>query len=148
MSECGFEPYERDDGLHPDMSADPDLAYNRWLRERGYDSPNPWHDYANSAEGPDGEQLSGWYLRYSPLPARVKAEHSETAYMTGRAMDFIREQGDEPWCLHLSYIKPHWPYIAPAPYHGLYGANAVAAANRHEDERRDPHPVHAAFMAT
>ena len=146
LSECGFEPYERDDGLHPDISADPDLAYNRWLRERGYDSPNPWHDYANSAEGPDGEQLSGWYLRYSPLPARVKAEHSETAYMTGRAMDFIGEQSDEPWCLHLSYIKPHWPYIAPAPYHGLYGANAVAAANRHEDERRDPHPVHAAFM--
>ena len=23
----------------------------------------------------------------------------------------------EPWLLHLSYIKPHWPYIAPAPYH-------------------------------
>ena len=147
LSECGFQPYERDDGLHPDISADPDLAYNRWLRERGYDSPNPWHDFANSAEGPDGEQLSGWYLRYAPLPARVKAEHSETAYMTGRAMEFIREQGEEPWCLHLSYIKPHWPYIAPAPYHDLYGANSVIAANRHEDERRDPHPVHAAFMA-
>ena len=67
--------------------------------------------------------------------------------MTGRAMEFIRKQGEEPWCLHLSYIKPHWPYIAPAPYHGLYGANSVIAANRHEDERRDPHPVHAAFMA-
>ena len=56
----------------------------------------------------------------------MKAEHSETAYMTGRAMDFIREQGEEPWCLHLSYIKPHWPYIAPAPYHRLYGAGRRA----------------------
>ena len=58
LSECGFEPYERDDGLHPDVAADPDLAYNRWLRERGYPGPNPWHDYANAAEGPDGEPLS------------------------------------------------------------------------------------------
>ena len=36
-------------------------------------------------------------------------------------MDFIDEPGDQPWCLHLSYIKPHWPYIAPAPYHAMYG---------------------------
>ena len=28
LSQCGFEPWERDDGLHPDQSADPDLAYN------------------------------------------------------------------------------------------------------------------------
>ena len=25
-----------------------------------------------------------------------------------------------PWCVHLSYIKPHWPYIAPAPYNDMY----------------------------
>ncbi len=30
--ECGFEPYERDDGLHPDGSVDPDLAYNLYLQ--------------------------------------------------------------------------------------------------------------------
>ena len=147
LAECGFEPVERDDGLHPDISADPDLAYNRWLRAHGYAGANPWHDFANSAEGPDGAPLSGWRLRHAPLPARVRPEHSETAYMTGRAMDFIREQGERPWCLHLSYIKPHWPYIAPAPYHALYGPDAVPAANRHERERRNPHPVHGAFMA-
>ena len=147
LSECGFDPIERDDGLHPDAIADPDLAYNRWLRSLGYDSPNPWHDFANSAEGPDGEPLSGWYMRHAPLPARVAAGHSETAYMTDRAMDFIRSKGDRRWCLHLSYIKPHWPYIAPAPYHAIHGANDIPPVNRHEREREDPHPVHAAFMA-
>jgi arylsulfatase A-like enzyme len=37
--------------------------------------------------------------------------------MTRRAMDFISEAETDgrPWCLHLSYIKPHWPYIAPEP---------------------------------
>ena len=69
----------------------------------------PGHDFANSVEGPNGEVLSGWYMRNARLPARVAEEDSETAYMTNRAMEYIREAGARPWCLHLSYIKPHWP---------------------------------------
>jgi len=146
VSETGFEPYERDDGLHPDQSLNPDLAYNRYLRDKGYISDNPWHDFANAADGENGEVLSGWYMRHARLPARVREEDSETAYMTDRAMQFIGEAGDDPWCLHLSYIKPHWPYIAPAPYNDMYSANQILPANRHPDERQDPHPVVAAFM--
>lgn len=146
LSQCGFEPYERDDGLHPDQLVDPDLAYNRWLRGKGYDSPNPWHDFANAAQGANGEILSGWYLRHARLPARIREEDSETPYMTDRAIDFIREQGERPWCLHLSYIKPHWPYMAPAPYHDMYAAADMLPPRRSEAERDDPHPVVAAFM--
>ncbi len=146
VSECGFEAVERDDGLHPDQSHDPDLAYNRYLRSLGWEGDNLWHTVANSAAGPDGEILSGWHMRNARLPARVPEEHSETAYMTDRAMDFIRKCGEAPWCLHLSYIKPHWPYMAPAPYNDMYSANQVLPANRHPAECEDPHPVHAAFM--
>lgn len=146
LRECGFEPIERDDGLWPDAVGPRDLAYNRWLRGKGYPGDNPWHDYANAAEGPDGEVLSGWYMRHCHLPARVAEEHSETAYMTDRALDFLRDAGDAPWCLHLSYIKPHWPYIAPAPYHAMYGPGDVPLAIRSEAERAAPHPVYAAFM--
>ena len=146
VSQCGFEPFERDDGLHPDQSADPDLPYNRYLREQGYEGDNPWHSAANSAEGKDGEPLSGWYMRHAHLPARVGEEHSETAYTTNRAMDFIDEAGDTPWCLHLSYIKPHWPYLAPAPYHNMYGAQDILPAARSDLERELPHPVLGAFM--
>ena len=146
MSQCGFEPFERDDGLHTSVGYDPNLAYNVWLREHGYDSENPWHDFANSAESPVGEILSGWHMRNAKFPTRVKEEHSETAYMTDRAIDFIEEAGDEPWCAHLSYIKPHWPYMAPAPYHEMYGANHILPANRSAAEREAPHPVVAAFM--
>jgi arylsulfatase A-like enzyme len=146
-AECGFEPYERDDGLHPDQSPSPNLAYNLWLNQLGYRSDNPWHDFANSVEGDNGEVLSGWSMRNARRPARVKEEHSETAYMTDRALAFIDEAGSGPWCLHLSYIKPHWPYIAPAPYHAMYGPEHVIAANRREAEKLEPHPVVAAFMA-
>ncbi|MSO77535.1 MAG: phosphonate monoester hydrolase [Alphaproteobacteria bacterium] len=146
IGECGFEPYERDDGLYPAALFDPNLAYERYLRAKGYTGDNLWHDAANSAEGPNGEILSGWHMRHARLPARVREADSETAYMTGRAIDFITEAGDRPWCLHLSFIKPHWPYVAPAPYHALYGPNQILAANRGEAERTSAHPVHAAFM--
>ena len=72
-------------------------------------SDNPWHDFANSALGQDGKVLSGWQMRHARLPARVRDEDSETPYMTSRAIDFIDRAGDQPWCLHLSLIKPHWP---------------------------------------
>lgn len=146
VRECGFEPWERDDGLHPDQAVSPDLAYNHYLRSLGYEGDNPWHTHANSAEGPNGEILSGWLMRNAHLPARVKKEHSETAYMTDRAMETIRRLGDAPWCMHLSYIKPHWPYMAPAPYHHLYSQDDIAPPVRSSGEREAPHPVIAAFM--
>ena len=146
ISECGFEPWVRDDGLHPEVSLDPDLDYNRYLRELGYDGgDNPWHTVANSAEAPDGEILSGWSMRHANLPARVSREHSETAYMTDRAMRQIEALGDEPWCMHLSYIKPHWPYMAPDPYHAMYGPNMILPANRAPAELEDRHPVVEAY---
>jgi len=148
ISHAGFDPYERDDGLHPTTilkKRGRALAYNDWLNEKGYEGENPWNDYANSAEGPDGSVLSGWYLENSNLPARVREEHSETAYMTDRAIQFIEEQGDEPWLCHLSYIKPHWPYIAPAPYHDMYGPETWLPIHRHENEKISANPVYKAF---
>lgn len=148
IGQPGFDPYERDDGLHPTpllRKRGRDINYNTWLNEQGYEGENPWNDYANSAEGEDGELLSGWYLKNSNLPARVKEEHSETAYMTNRAIEFIEGQGDTPWLCHLSFIKPHWPYIAPAPYHDMYGPETWLPIHRDQTELDEPNPVYEAF---
>ena len=146
IAECGFDAYERDDGIHPYSGHDPDPRYNDYLRAQGYGGDNPWESWANSAVDTDGTVRSGWFLKYSNLPARVPDEHSETPYITRRAMDFISEAGEQPWCLHLSYIKPHWPYLAPAPYAGLYGPEDALPVVRNDAERADPHPVYAAMM--
>jgi len=66
--------------------------------------------------------------------------------MTGRAIEFMEEQGDAPFLLHLSYIKPHWPYIVPAPYHDMYGPDQVLPPLRAEAERDNAHPVLASHM--
>ena len=66
--------------------------------------------------------------------------------MTMRAKEFIKETGDTPWCLHLSFIKPHWPYMAPTPYHNMYGKDSFTPVARTEKERKDPNPVYKMFM--
>jgi arylsulfatase A-like enzyme len=146
VSECGFEPYERDDGLHP--TGRPRPRYDSYLREQGFDAPNPWEHWANSGADADGELQNGWLLVHADKAARIPEELSETPYMTRRAMDFITEAETDgrPWCLHLSYIKPHWPYIAPEPYASMYGAKDVMPAIRSEKERQEAHPVFAAYM--
>ncbi|MEQ1648095.1 MAG: alkaline phosphatase family protein [Hyphomicrobiaceae bacterium] len=146
VSQCGFEPYERDDGLHPDNRPRP--KYDEYLRAQGFDASNPWEQWANSGQSVDGDIENGWLLKHSDKAARVPDEHSETPYMTRRAMDFMREAKNDPrpWCLHLSYIKPHWPYIAPEPYASMYKGAAIPAAIRTDEERARAHPVHKAFM--
>ncbi len=145
IAECGFDPFERDDGIHPYSGHDPDPNYNRYLREQGFDGDNPWEAWANTVTDEHGGLHSGWYLKYSHLPARVPAEHSETAYTTNRAMDFMREAGSQPWLAHLSFIKPHWPYVVPAPYAGMYTPADALPVVRSEAERADPHPVYGAM---
>ncbi len=77
-------------------------------------------------------------------PANIREEDSETPWLTRETIAFI-EQAKGAWCAHLSYIKPHWPYIVPAPYHDMFGANQVPAPKRHAVEREDAHPVLAAY---
>jgi len=149
VAQCGFEPYERDDGLNPtERLPQGGLAYNRYMQDKGYDGENPWHDWANAAEDDEGNILSGWLLAHADKPVRAAEEDTETPYMTRRAMQFIDEaEGKgQRWCCHLSYIKPHWPYVAPAPYHDMYGADDLIPAVRSEIERQNPHPVYDAFM--
>ena len=148
VSEPGFDPYERDDGLHPNnwvKNYSTALTYNKWLNSLGYEGDNPWETWANSAEGPNGDLLSGWKLRNSNKQARIREEHSETAYMTNRAIDFMNENKDDQWMLHLSFIKPHWPYIAPSPYHNMYSPNQFYKVVRDEKEKNIQHEVYRAF---
>mgnify|MGYP002628231526 CR=1 FL=1 len=148
VSECGFEPFERDDGLHPDSARQRWSAYDDYLVAHGYKSENPWEDFSNSGLDENGELMSAWLLKNSRLPANVPEEHSETAYMTDRAIAFMDDAmtRDEPWLCHLSYIKPHWPYIVPEPYHDMYNETHIVDPIRSESERNTDHPLLRAYQ--
>jgi len=148
QAECGFDAWIRDDGLWgqgPDGFYDERRSpYNEYLRSKDYPSQNPWADFANA--GLDGDQIaSGWFFANSDRAANIREEDSETPWLTTQTIDFM-EKNDGPWLAHVSYIKPHWPYIVPAPYHDMYGVSHVMAPLRHEAERHNPHPVYGAYM--
>jgi len=149
QEECGFDIWARDDGLwaegpkgYYDQNRSP---YNEYLKSKGYPGENPWAEFANAGIH-EGDVASGWFMEHANKPANIREEDSETPWLTGEAMKFIDAQGDDPWLCHLSYIKPHWPYIVPAPYHDMYGPEHVIAAQKSPIERQDPHPVYEAFM--
>ncbi len=150
QAECGFDTWIRDDGIWgcgPDGFYDKRRSpYNEYLKKKGYSSENPWADFANAGVNDDNEMASGWMFKNADKPANIREEDSETPWLTREAIAFIK-QAKGPWCAHLSYIKPHWPYIVPAPYHDMYGANDVSTAMRDDVERHDPHPVFGAYMA-
>jgi len=138
----GFVEIDRYDGHLP---PGPESGYADWLRARGYAGADPWHEHVIAASD-GGRVVSGWQLRNAHLPARVAEAHSETAYMTDVALDWIRAQREAPWVLHLSYVKPHWPYLAPAPYHAMFrGADTGPIVHGPQDGTADEHPVMQAY---
>jgi arylsulfatase A-like enzyme len=150
QAECGFDAWVRDDGLWgqgPDGFYDRKRSpYNEYLKSKGYDGENPWADYANAGVDDDGNIASGWMFMNADKPANIREEDSETPWLTSETIRFV-DEAEGPWLAHVSFIKPHWPYIVPAPYHDMFGANHVPGAKRHPAEREDPHPVYAAYMS-
>ncbi|AZQ66882.1 phosphonate monoester hydrolase [Silicimonas algicola] len=151
QAECGFDAFVRDDGLWgygPDGWYDEKRSpYNEYLASQGYDGENPWADYANAGVSDEAQMASGWMFENAERAANVREEDSETPWLTREAMRFV-DQAMAPWCAHVSYIKPHWPYIVPAPYHAMYGPDDILPPVRDASELEAPHPVLAAYHDT
>ena len=65
---------------------------------------------------PNGSELNS--------PAQYLAKHSETAFLTSRFLKDLNER-DVGWFAHLTYVKPHPPFVAPAPYNSLLDPNIM-----------------------
>ncbi len=105
-----------------------------WLAAKGYEVPEDHREIYEPADVPiPAGRGATW------RPARYAAEHSEAAFLTEAVLDWAAspERGDDPWCAHVSYLRPHPPYLAPAPYHDLFDPADVPDPVRHptlEDE--------------
>jgi arylsulfatase A-like enzyme len=80
-----------------------------------------------------GRELSPAEVWGGPLgtPAPFDAAESETAFLTDAFLAWLDQaQQERPWFAHLTYLKPHPPLVAPAPYHGLYHPDQVPAPVR------------------
>jgi arylsulfatase A-like enzyme len=83
-------------------------------------------------------------------PAPFSAEESETAFLTDRFLQFLaRDDAGTPWLAHLSYLRPHAPLVAAAPYHAMYHTDDAPAPVRAPSrvEEAAAHPWLAAGLA-
>lgn len=116
-----------------------------WLATKGYDVTSDPADLYRRADvaGADGRGAT-W------APARYAAEHSEAAFLTEALLEWVEERPatDGPWFVHASYIRPHPPYVVPAPYHDRYDPDDVPAPLRSEGLalERAQHPLTAAVL--
>ena len=96
-----------------EMRLEESWPWRAHLAARGYDVP-PYPDIFR----PDGPEVDS--------PALYRAEDSDTAFLTDQAIGAIRAR-PPGWCLHLTWIRPHPPLVAPAPYNTLVDRGAVPA---------------------
>jgi hypothetical protein len=123
-------------GTFPDAWAD-------WLKDRGYDIPEPnWKLYTQKKDVPEYEN-GGEYA----APMVIPAEEHDTWFMSDQVMDYMKQATDS-WCIHLSYLRPHPPWVAPEPYNSLYPPNELNDFERHVDieTERAQHPFMSHYL--
>ena len=82
---------------------------------------SPWTDWLRDLghEVPDDIEAA---LATEP---KRPAEHSISAFLTDRAVDWLGRQDQEPWFAHLSYLRPHPPYAAAGRWADRYDPGEV-----------------------
>lgn len=85
-----------------------------------------WRDHLAAKGYGRRDSVWDWYTAPLGEPAPWKAEDSETAFLADRFLAWLGRQGAGPWFAHVSFIKPHPPLVAAAPFHALVDPAAVA----------------------
>ena len=118
------------------LPAEKPRKWLKYLRSKGYDVSDIDTAY-RQVDGYPGSDVRG--RTYSP-PC-YSAEHSQTAFLTRRAIDYIGEC-ENSWFVHLSYLEPHPPFIAPEPYNDMYDPESVPMPERADapSEQSEKHP--------
>jgi arylsulfatase A-like enzyme len=68
---------------------------------------------------PDGGRHGVFAQRGFGEATVFDATESEAAFLTDRFLAWLSVAGAAPWCAHLSYVTPHPPFAAPAPFDRL-----------------------------
>ena len=126
-------------GMAPVVPMDDDYRpWRRHLSRRGYEVPKdtaglfaPGHD-----DRAPGQAISAAASAYP-------AEDGIAGFLTEKVIEYLSAKGQEPWFVHLSYLAPHPPFIASAPFNAMYDAGdvppPVRAPTPEEEARQHPY---------
>lgn len=136
------------EGILPGMAVRAELLENlrpwlSWLASRGVAVPGerPF-DVFLPADGPADPP--------SDAPARYDRQQTMTAYLTDELLRWLGEPRDRPFFAHLSWLRPHPPFIATAPYNDWFRSEDGPAFRRAGDRDAEAaqHPYLAHWLAT
>ncbi|XDZ66063.1 sulfatase-like hydrolase/transferase [Alphaproteobacteria bacterium LSUCC0684] len=118
-----------------EMRFDDSRTWRAYLAGLGYDVPEGQDIYVPQGNQPDS-------------PAFYKAEHSDTAFLTDRVLADLPTRG-QGWCAHVTFIRPHPPFVAPAPYNALFKPADMppALSGGSPEDYQASHPFNGPAMA-
>ncbi|WP_170333408.1 alkaline phosphatase family protein [Ruegeria arenilitoris] len=128
-------------GFHEvvEMRMEESYPWQSHLMQKGYEFENYWDVYKPVSPNGGEPKLND--------PALYRAEDSDTAFLTDAFLNGIAAYHKQNWFAHLTYIRPHPPLVAPAPYNDMYDPASIpmpAGLASPEDEVR----VHPFFGPT
>ncbi|WP_168121243.1 sulfatase-like hydrolase/transferase [Paenibacillus sp. HB172176] len=95
--------------------------FKTYLESNGFDHV---HD-------PHGIRSEYYYI---PQPSQLPERLHHTAWVADRSLDFLkRRDGDRPFLLMSSFIKPHPPFETPTPWNKLYRGPEMPLPKRPQD---------------
>lgn len=122
--------------------------------EMRFEMSYPWRSYLMA----QGYTFDTYAQVYEPVaasgaaprindPAMYRAKDSDTAFLTDRFLATMPAYQGTDWFAHLTYIRPHPPLVAPAPYNRMYDPANIPLPNRLETAQ-DEAAVHPFFGPT
>ena len=124
-------------------------AWVGYLKRKGYEVPSDYWDLFKPRLDPataTENDPAGSPIR---SPALYRAADSDTAYLTDRTLEVLSAHESEPWFALVTYIRPHPPLVAPAPYNTLITPGSVPPPQRTQPlaQLKNSHPFFSAYFS-
>jgi arylsulfatase A-like enzyme len=104
-----------------------------WLRARGHENAT-----SRDIHTPVGAEPG----KISNAPTAYSKDETQTAFLTGEFIRWLGEQ-DAPWFAHVSFLRPHPPFSAPAPFNDMVapadGPRFARAESREAEAQSHPY---------
>ncbi|WP_037312778.1 sulfatase-like hydrolase/transferase [Ruegeria halocynthiae] len=106
-------------GFHEalEMRLEESFPWRSHLMQKGYAFDNYWDVHKPVSPTGGTPRLND--------PALYRAKDSDTAFLTDAFLNSIAPLDGQSWFAHLTYIRPHPPLVAPAPYNDMYDPSAL-----------------------
>jgi arylsulfatase len=80
--------------------------------------------------------------QFQASPAPWTEEIDETPFYAGKAMQFLVDQQQRPFFLHINFRRPHHPFDPPAPFDRMYEGANFPVSHKREGEMSKKPPGH------